>query len=84
MGGIKVLFIYFLKNVNSYLFNSEILNSVLEKLIPTYLLVKSLIPSLKGGGINFNSPVSTTPSVIIPVRHVRAVAHSANDRQPPE
>ncbi len=50
MVGIKVLFIDFLKKVNSYLFFSEILNSYLEKLIPTYLLVKSLIPSLKGGG----------------------------------
>ena len=46
MVGIKVLFIDFLKKVNSYLFFSEILNSYLEKLIPTYLLVKSLIPSL--------------------------------------
>ena len=57
MGGIKVLFIYFRKKVNSYqVFLAKIVNSVSE-LIPTYLLVKSLIPSLKGGGINFNSPV---------------------------
>ena len=50
MGGIKVLFIYFLKNVNSYqVFSVKNVNSVSE-LIPTYLLVKSLIPSLKGGG----------------------------------
>ena len=50
MVGIKVLSIDFLKKVNSYLFFSEILNSYLEKLIPTYLLVKSLIPSLKNRG----------------------------------
>ena len=31
--------------LNSYLFNSEILNSFLEKLIPTYLILKSLIPT---------------------------------------
>ena len=53
----KVLFIYFLKNVNSYqVFLAKNVNSYPE-LIPTYLILKSLIPSLKGGGINFISPV---------------------------
>ena len=49
MVGIKVLFIYFLKNVNSYqVFSVKNANSYPE-LIPTYFLVKSLIPALKGG-----------------------------------
>ena len=57
MVGIKVLFIYFLKNVNSYqVFSVKNANSYPE-LIPTYFLVKSLIPALKGGGINSFSPV---------------------------
>ena len=43
-------YFFFSEILNSYLFFSEILNSYLERLIPTYFLVKSLIPALKGGG----------------------------------
>ena len=54
---LRFIFTFFLKIVNSYqVFLAKNVNSFSE-LIPTYLLVKSLIPALKGGGTNSFSPV---------------------------
>ncbi len=47
---LRFIFTFFLKSVNSYqVFLAKNVNSFSE-LIPTYLLVKALIPALKGGG----------------------------------
>ncbi len=61
--------IWKVKKVNSYLFFSEILNSYLEKLIPTYFLLKSLIPT---NCSKFNSSQTQNPKIF---RLRRAISH---------